>query len=113
MIVKHLSLRTYVIVWLVLLALTLASYLLSLAHLGRADVVAALLIAAAKTVLVVLFFMHLIEQRFANALPMIVSALLLGLLFTLMVSDVATRETVSRGPIPPAPPPPEVAAPPR
>ena len=112
MIVKHLSSRTYVIVWLVLMALTLASYLLSLAHLGRADVFAALLIATAKTVLVLLFFMHLIEQRFANALPMIVSALLLGLLFTLMLTDVSRRETFSRGPVPPAPPP-AAAAPPR
>ncbi|WP_437933181.1 cytochrome C oxidase subunit IV family protein [Sorangium sp. So ce341] len=112
MIVKHLSSRTYVIVWLVLMALTLASYLLSLAHLGRADVVAALLIATAKTVLVLLFFMHLIEQRFANALPMIVAALLLGLLLTLMLTDVSRRETISRGPVPPAPPP-EVVAPPR
>ncbi|WP_437662731.1 cytochrome C oxidase subunit IV family protein [Sorangium sp. So ce1182] len=111
MTVKHLSSRTYVIVWLVLMALTLASYLLSLAHLGGADVVAALLIATAKTVLVLLFFMHLIEQRFANALPMIVSALLLGLLLTLMISDVMSRETISRGPIPPAPP--EAAARPR
>ncbi|WP_437720019.1 cytochrome C oxidase subunit IV family protein [Sorangium sp. So ce861] len=112
MIVKHLSSRTYVIVWLVLMALTLASYLLSLAHLGRADVFAALLIATAKTVLVLLFFMHLIEQRFANALPMIVSALLLGLLLTLMLTDVSRRETISRGPVPPAPPP-GAAAPPR
>ncbi|XXT14470.1 cytochrome C oxidase subunit IV family protein [Sorangium sp. So ce429] len=111
MTVKHLSSRTYVIVWLVLMALTLASYLLSLAHLGGADVIAALLIATAKTVLVLLFFMHLIEQRFANALPMIVSALLLGLLLTLMISDVMSRETISRGPIPPAPP--EAAARPR
>ncbi|WP_437805542.1 cytochrome C oxidase subunit IV family protein [Sorangium sp. So ce1078] len=112
MIVKHLSSRTYVIVWLVLMALTLASYLLSLAHLGRADVIAALLIATAKTVLVLLFFMHLIEQRFANALPMIVSSLLLGLLLTLMLADVTARETISRGPVPPAPPP-EAIAPPR
>ncbi|WP_437751354.1 cytochrome C oxidase subunit IV family protein [Sorangium sp. So ce1389] len=111
MTVKHLSSRTYVIVWLVLMALTLASYLLSLAHLGGADVVAALLIATAKTVLVLLFFMHLIEQRFANALPMIVSALLLGLLLALMISDVVSRETISRGPVPPAPP--EAAARPR
>ncbi|WP_437283844.1 cytochrome C oxidase subunit IV family protein [Sorangium sp. So ce406] len=111
MTVKHLSSRTYVIVWLALMALTLASYLLSLAHLGRGDVVAALLIATVKTVLVLLFFMHLIEQRFANALPMIVSALLLGLLLTLMISDVTTRETVSRAPIPPAPPPEAAAAP--
>ncbi|WP_437555254.1 MULTISPECIES: cytochrome C oxidase subunit IV family protein [unclassified Sorangium] len=111
MTVKHLSSRTYVIVWLLLMGLTLASYLLSLAHLGQADVVAALLIATVKTVLVLLFFMHLIEQRFANALPMIVAALLLGLLLTLMLSDVTSRETITRRPAPPAPPPGATAAP--
>ena len=41
--------------------------------------------------------------RFSNALPMIVSTLLLGLLLTLMISDVTERETISRTPIPPAP----------
>ncbi|WP_437910914.1 cytochrome C oxidase subunit IV family protein [Sorangium sp. So ce327] len=111
MTVKHLSSRTYVIVWLLLMGLTLASYLLSLAHLGQADVVAALLIATVKTVLVLLFFMHLIEQRFANALPMIVAALLLGLLLTLMLSDVTSRETITRRPIPPSPLPGATAAP--
>ncbi|AUX44143.1 hypothetical protein SOCE26_056050 [Sorangium cellulosum] len=105
MTVKHLSSRTYVIVWLVLMALTLASYLLSLAHLGEADVAAALLIATAKTALVLLFFMHLIEQRFSNALPMIVSTLLVGLLLTLMLTDVLARETISRRKIPASPPP--------
>ncbi|WP_437283456.1 cytochrome C oxidase subunit IV family protein [Sorangium sp. So ce375] len=105
MTVKHLSSRTYVIVWLLLMALTLTSYLLSLAHLGEADVVAALLIAVAKTVLVLLFFMHLIEQRFANALPMIVAALLLGLMLTLMLSDVTSRQAILQRPIPLTPPP--------
>jgi cytochrome c oxidase subunit IV len=105
MTVKHLSSRTYVIVWLLLMGLTLASYLLSLAHLGQADVFAALLIATAKTLLVLLFFMHLIEQRFTNALPMIVAALLVGLMLTLMLSDVTSRQEISRRPVPLSPPP--------
>ncbi|WP_437774163.1 cytochrome C oxidase subunit IV family protein [Sorangium sp. So ce1097] len=112
MTVKHLSSRTYVIVWLALMALTLVSYLLSLAHLGPADVVAALLIATVKTVLVLLFFMHLIEQRFANALPVLVAALLLGLLLTLMITDVTARGTTSVAPLPPASPPRAAPAPP-
>ncbi|MGK4004071.1 cytochrome C oxidase subunit IV family protein [Sorangium sp. So ce1036] len=105
MIIKHLSTRTYVIVWLVLMALTLASYLISLAHLGAFDTVAALLIATVKTVLVLLFFMHLIEQRFANALPIVVSVPLLVLLLVLIVTDVTARATHSRGNVPTAQPP--------
>ncbi|WP_437594860.1 cytochrome C oxidase subunit IV family protein [Sorangium sp. So ce1000] len=111
MTVKHLSSRTYVIVWLLLMALTLTSYLLSLAHLGEVDVVAALLIAIAKTVLVLLFFMHLVEERFANALPMIVATLLLALMLALMLSDVTSRQAILQRPVPPSPPPGATAAP--
>jgi cytochrome c oxidase subunit IV len=100
--VKHLSSRGYVIVWLVLMALTLTSFLLSLTHLGAADTVAALVIAAAKTTLVLLFFMHLIEQPVANALVLVIVALLLVLLISLMVADVETRKTFPRAPVPAA-----------
>lgn len=105
MLAKHLSTRTYVIVWLVLIALTLVSYLISLAHLGVFDTVAALLIATVKTVLVLLFFMHLIEQRFANALPMIVAVMLLVMLLILIGLDVMSRITHSRGNVPTVQPP--------
>ncbi|XYH98254.1 cytochrome C oxidase subunit IV family protein [Sorangium sp. So ce1128] len=103
MAVKHITSRTYVIVWLVLMALTLVSYLASLAHLGGADIVVALLIAAVKTVLVLLFFMHLIEQRFANGLGMLIAMLFIVLLISLMVGDVMTRHTFPRAPVPAAP----------
>jgi cytochrome c oxidase subunit IV len=98
--VKHISTRGYVIVWLLLMALTLASFLLSLAHLGAADTVAALVIATAKTALVLLFFMHLVEQRAATSLVLVVVAFLLVLFLSLMVADVITRRTFPRGPVP-------------
>lgn len=101
---KHLTTRTYVIVWIVLMALTLISYLVSLAHLGGLDIVVALVIATVKTVLVLLFFMHLIEQRFVNAFAIMVSASFLVLLVSLMVSDVVTRHTFPRAPVPVMPP---------
>jgi cytochrome c oxidase subunit 4 len=82
------------------MALALISYLLSRAHLGGLDVALALLIALAKTVLVALFFMELVEQRFVNTLVLIVSGALAVLLLSLMVADVSTRHTFPKGPLP-------------
>ncbi len=53
-------------IWLTyaaLVALTLLSFGISRLDLGAADFVLALVIASAKTMLVLLFFMHLTEQR--------------------------------------------------
>ena len=46
---KHSSAGRYVVVWIVLIALTLTSFLFSLAHLGEADFVIALVIAVVKS----------------------------------------------------------------
>jgi len=96
----HASSLRYVVVWLALVVLALLSYVLSRAHLGALDVFVALAIAVGKTVLVVLFFMELIEHRFANALVLIVSGGFIVLLVSLMVADVATRHTFPKGPLP-------------
>ncbi len=87
-------------VWLALLALTALSFLLSLAHLGATDVAVALAIAAAKTTLVALFFMHLVEERFSVVMVPVVAAFLLLLLLGLLTTDVATRRTFPRGVVP-------------
>jgi cytochrome c oxidase subunit 4 len=91
--VNHASSLRYVLVWLGLMVLALASFLLSRAHLGPLDSVLALTIAAAKTALVVLFFMELIEHRFINSLVLVVSAAFVGLLVSLMIADVLMRHT--------------------
>ncbi|KAF0216088.1 MAG: caa(3)-type oxidase subunit [Geobacteraceae bacterium] len=53
------SYRTYIIVWLALLVLTAATWLVSYTDLGVMNAVAALFIASVKAALVALFFMHL------------------------------------------------------
>jgi cytochrome c oxidase subunit 4 len=53
-----------------------------------------------KSVLVVLFFMELIDQRFVNVMVCLVSAGFVALLLSLMVADVLTRHTFPRGPLP-------------
>ncbi len=90
----------YLVVWLLLLALTGLSFLLSLAHLGAADAVVALGIAVVKTTLVGLFFMHLAEARFSIVLVPFVAVFLLLLLLSLVVTDVLTRRTFPEAPAP-------------
>src|SRR5260221_11223265 len=90
----------YLWVWLALLALTGLSWLLSLAHLGSTDIAVALVIASAKTLLVMLFFMHLAEERFSIVMIPVAALFFVLLLIGLTVTDVATRRTFPRAPSP-------------
>ena len=88
----------YVAVWIALLLLTALSWLLSRAHMGSTDIAIALVIATVKTLLVVIFFMHLAEERFSVVMIPCVALFFIGLLMGLTAVDVATRHT-----FPPAP----------
>jgi cytochrome c oxidase subunit 4 len=57
--------RTYIIVWIALLILTVVTWGVSYINLGMGNVAVALLIASLKAALVALFFMHL---RYENRL---------------------------------------------
>jgi len=94
---KHLSLTNYLLTYVALLALAALSLGLSFIRWGAGDLVVALGIATIKAFLVFWIFMHLIEQRFANRLFMLVSILLFILLVTLTAVDVASRHTFPRG----------------
>ena len=95
----HGSSLRLVIVWIALMGLAFLSFAFS-GPLGRFDVSFALGIAAVKTVLVALFFMELIEQRFINVMVCLLSAGFVALLLLLMVADILTRHTFPRGPLP-------------
>lgn len=81
----------YVMVWLALLGLTLATYLTGKQHLGEWALPIAMLIATTKSALVVLFFMHLWSDKGATRLVFILSIIFVSLLLTLTLSDVSTR----------------------
>jgi cytochrome c oxidase subunit 4 len=106
--------RHYVAVWLALLALTFSSFGLSYVHTGAWEVPIALIIAVAKSVLVLLFFMHLVEQKLINGFVIVAAAGLVGLLLALVAADVASRHTFPAAPLlevtpptpNPSPPPP-------
>lgn len=88
---KSISEFTNYIVGGALLVLTLSTYLAALVDLGVGNLIVALLIAAAKASLIVLFFMH---ARYSSKLIWIVigAALLwFGILFTLTMSDYVAR----------------------
>ena len=87
-------LARYVGTFVALLLLTSLTLGLSFAHLGAASVPVALTIALAKSVLVALFFMHLIEHRTSSWLALLVAVLLAGTLIGLAFLDVVTRDRV-------------------
>ena len=88
---KSVSEFTNYIVGGALLLLTLSTYLLALVDLGVGNLIAALVIAAAKASLIILYFMH---ARYSDALTRIaIGAALLwfGILFVLTMSDYISR----------------------
>ena len=87
------SVATYVLVWVSLIVLTLATTGIAFIDLGaRWNLVAAILIAVVKTGLVVLFFMHL---RYGSRLLWIFAGaglFWLLILFVLTMADPMTRD---------------------
>lgn len=55
--------RTYILVWVTLLCLTVVTWAVSYVHLGLFNAVVALTIASVKASLVALFFMHLKSEK--------------------------------------------------
>jgi cytochrome c oxidase subunit 4 len=86
-----LSLRAYVGVFAILLALTGLTTGVAYIDLGMFNPVVALSIAAAKALLVALFFMHLVQTRHRTQLVAGAGILWLLILITLTLSDVLTR----------------------
>ena len=86
-----LSLRAYGGVFATLLALTGATTGLAYIDLGVFNPIVAVSIAAAKALLVALFFMHLVHTKHRTQLVAGAGLLWLLILITLTLSDVLTR----------------------
>ncbi len=104
MIHAHVTQPKLVVSWLALLVLTFLSFGISRAGLGGYELVIALTISVVKTFVVLFIFMHLVEQRFANRLVVILTFLFIVLLVTLTVADPLTRKTFPQRPDPSASP---------
>lgn len=90
---RHITVRTYVLSWLALLALTALTLVLARTDLGSFNVPVALVIASTKATVVALLFMHLWEQSSVLRLVLIVAFFYVLVLVVFTVADLATRES--------------------
>ena len=88
--------KTYCLVFATLIALTLLTVGVAFVDLGRANVLAALTIAAVKSGLVVLFFMHVIHSSRLTWVFATGGFLWLVLLIALTLGDVLSRDWLPR-----------------
>jgi len=85
----------YLIVWLALLGFTLTTVITGRMNLGAANLPIALLIAAVKATLVVLFFMHLWESEGVMKIVFSVSVLFVVVLLLGVFGDLLTRNAAA------------------
>lgn len=93
----HVSRNTYFAVFSALLVLLVVTVAVARVDLGAWNPVVALAVAAAKAILIVLYFMHV---RYAGPLTQVAAAsgfLWLALLLGLTYSDFGTRDWVDTG----------------
>lgn len=87
--------RTYIYIFLALIALTLATTELARIDLGWANTPVAFLIAGCKTMLVVLFFMHMKWSSYKMKVVAVSGLVWLVLLFAFTAGDYATRDWIA------------------
>ena len=85
------SVRTYIWVFFGLLALTLATTEIARIDLGPFNSLAAMLIAASKTMLVVLFFMHMKWSTYRTQIVAAAGLFWLAIMIVFVLSDYLTR----------------------
>src|SRR5262249_50981044 len=89
---KIVGMKTYAIIFVILVVLTVITYRVSLINLGILNTVVALVIAATKATLVALFFMH------ARWSPRLTQLVIAGSLFWLLILLALTlSDYIARG----------------
>ena len=84
--------KTYLKVWLVLMALMVVTALLSYVDLGELSTVVALSISVIKTVLIILVFMHVKYEGQAMTMVVVIGGFFwLGILLALSLADYLSR----------------------
>lgn len=84
--------KTYWLTWAGLIVLTVTTFALSYVDLGAAEMPIAMVIAAVKTALVTLYFMHLIESAVGYRFIVV-----LGVLFIVVMMSFTLLDLVARG----------------
>jgi cytochrome c oxidase subunit 4 len=85
------SVKTYALVFIGLITLTVFTTAVAFVDLGSFSVIAALVIAVCKAMLVALFFMHLRHSTILTRLVVISGLLWLLILLLLTLADYTTR----------------------
>src|SRR5215467_2934950 len=85
------SVKTYLLVFAVLIALTIATTAVAFVDLGPFSVVVALVIAACKMLAVALFFMHVRHSSQLTRLVLLAALLWLAIMIFFTLTDFATR----------------------
>jgi cytochrome c oxidase subunit 4 len=85
------SYRTFIIIWVLLLLLTVITVAVSRIHLGPLNIWTALGIASLKSALVIFFFMHLKYERPIFKLCLLTALVTLALFIGLTFFDVLYR----------------------
>ena len=88
---EHSHWLRYLVVWIVLLALTGLSYLAAQFDIGALGIAIGLLIATVKATVVALYFMHLIEEGVLFSLVALATVIWVALLCGGLVADVGMR----------------------
>jgi cytochrome c oxidase subunit 4 len=90
---KIVSMKTYAVIFVILVVFTVVTYRVALIDLGVLNIVVALTIAATKATLVALFFMH------ARWSPRLIQLVIAGSLFWLVILLALTlSDYIARGP---------------
>ena len=92
-----LPVRTYVLIWLLLLLATGTTLGVAYIDLGPWNIVVALTIAFTKMSLVVLFFMHVKQQTNLTKLFVVAGFVFLGILICVAMTDYSTRTWLPQG----------------
>lgn len=88
---KIISEKTYYLIFIALLLLTLTTYEAARVDLGRWNAPLGLFIAACKAILIILYFMHARYSRWLTWIVLAAGLLWLGILLVLTMSDYLTR----------------------
>lgn len=85
------SYRTYIMVWLGLVAFTILTVTAAGIDIGRLNVIAPLLIAAIKTILVLSFFMHLKYESWNLKIMLGITVAILTIIIGFTFLDISFR----------------------
>ncbi|HTP87710.1 MAG TPA: cytochrome C oxidase subunit IV family protein [Bryobacteraceae bacterium] len=94
---KVLPVRTYVLIWAILICATFTTLGVAFIDLGPWNIVVALMIAFTKMSLVVLYFMHVKQTSTLTRLFVVAGFFFLGILIFLAMTDYGTRTWLPAG----------------